>query len=104
MAISSPMIVLSCILAVASGQFLWLALLVIPTILVISSIRISVEASSILVQAIVLKMVEPPVLERLTEQTIKSQEHPETETDKHRLIGSAFRYFITDQYVPVSEI
>jgi hypothetical protein len=42
--------------------------------LLIMGIRLSASASSTLVQAVVLKMVEPPVLERLTEVIAKKKE------------------------------
>jgi hypothetical protein len=73
LAVSPPMVVIFCTLAAESGQFLWLALLVIPIILISSSIRTSIVASSTLIQAIALKMVEPPILEQLTEEIARKK-------------------------------
>jgi hypothetical protein len=65
--ITPPIVVIICLLAYQSGNLWWLLLLAAPIILFILAVRHATQAAATLVQAVVLKMVEPPVLERLRE-------------------------------------
>jgi hypothetical protein len=62
-----PLFLIIVLLAIESGSAWWLLLLAIPLLLLYRGILHSITAASTLVQAIVLKMVRPPVLERLSE-------------------------------------
>jgi hypothetical protein len=82
-----PLILIIFLLAWDSGHWLWLFLLAAPVYLFVLGYRHMVEAASTLVQAVVLKMVEPPVLERLREVVAKKQE----EEAKGRFVGGTRR-------------
>jgi hypothetical protein len=71
--IAPPMAVIIVILAWKSGDWWWLLLLAAPVFLFILSYRHLMDATSTLVQAVVLKMVEPPVVERLREAVAKKR-------------------------------
>jgi hypothetical protein len=71
--IAPPLTLIILILAWQSDNW-WAFLLIAPAILFQLGYRHFFEAASTLVQAIVLKMVEPPVLERLREVLAKKEE------------------------------
>jgi hypothetical protein len=77
-----PIILIILLLAIESGHAWWLLLLIAPAILFYRGLLHSVMATSTLVHAIVLKMVEPPVLERLREVVAKKEEGAKAEADK----------------------
>jgi ABC-type nickel/cobalt efflux system permease component RcnA len=72
--ITPPLALIIVLLAQQSGQFWWLLLLVVPLALLLQGVSQSVSASSTLVQAVVLKMVKPPVLERMDEEIARAVE------------------------------
>jgi hypothetical protein len=72
--VAPPITLIIIIVAWQSQNLWWLFLLVAPIYLLILGVGHSARATSTLVQAVVLKMVEPPVLERLREQIAKRQE------------------------------
>lgn len=63
--ITPPLALLVLLMAIQSGAFWWIFLLAAPIYLLILAVRHSVLAASTLVQAVVLRIVETPVLERL---------------------------------------
>jgi hypothetical protein len=73
LAISLPIIFIFSALTAESGQLLWLFLLIVPVILIFSGLRTSVAASAVLVQAVVLNLVEPPILERLATEVAEAK-------------------------------
>ena len=56
------------------GHLWWLVLILAPIYLVVLGLRNALEATATLVQAVVLNMVEPPVLERLREALAERKE------------------------------
>lgn len=76
-AIALPILVIVVLIAIQVSPF-WLLLLVIPIYLPILGIRQALKAESVLVQAITLRMVEPPVLERLEEHIKNTKPGPIT--------------------------
>jgi hypothetical protein len=72
--IAPPLALIIVILAAQSGDWWWLFLLPAPAFLYILGNRHLVDSALTLVQAVVLKMVEPPVLERLREMVAKKQD------------------------------
>jgi hypothetical protein len=81
--IALPISLIVILLAVQSGQYLWLLLLIVPLILLVLAMRLEATANSALVQAVVLRMVEPPVLERLTE--VLAEKKAEEAREQERL-------------------
>jgi hypothetical protein len=71
-AIGPPLAVTIVVIAIQTTAW-WLFLLVAPVYLFLLGRRQSARAASILGQAVVLKMVEPPVLGRLREEGVKNQ-------------------------------
>ena len=71
-AIGPPLAVTIVVIAIQTTAW-WLFLLVAPVYLFLLGRRQSARAVSILGQAVVLKMVEPPVLGRLREEGVKNQ-------------------------------
>jgi hypothetical protein len=74
--IAVPLVAIIVISAIQSTLF-WLFLIIVPLWLSILSYRLSFEAISTLVQAVVLKIVEPPAVERHRERTarLKAEEN-----------------------------
>jgi hypothetical protein len=72
--ISPPLALCIALIAWQSRDPRWLVLLVVPLYLSVLGTRETAEAASTLVQSIVLKRVEPPVLERLSETVAKQKE------------------------------
>jgi hypothetical protein len=75
--ISLPIAVIIFLMAHQSGNQWWWVLLVAPVFLLFGGVRYHTMATEVLVQAVVLKMVEPPVLERLREVVAKKQQGKE---------------------------
>lgn len=69
--IAPPMAVIIYLVARQSNEWWWLLLLAAPTFLFLLGYRHFVEAASTLVQAVVLKMVVPPIMEKLNEEVEK---------------------------------
>ena len=95
--IAPPLALIIVLLAWQSGDWWWLFLLAAPVFLFVLGYRHRIEAASTLVQAVVLKMVEPPVLERLRETVAKKQEEeertrPRTATVKKARSGPSGSY------------
>jgi len=65
------MAVIIYLVARQSNEWWWLLLLAAPTFLFLLGYRHFVEAASTLVQAVVLKMVVPPIMEKLNEEVEK---------------------------------
>jgi hypothetical protein len=78
-----PLVLIITLFAIGSSWW-WLLLLAAPLLLIYRGIQHSLRPTSTLVQAIVLKMVEPPVLERLREAIAKKQEAAKEEAEKTR--------------------
>jgi len=77
--IAPPLVLIIALVAVEAGSGWWLFLLAAPALLLYRSRQHSYRAASTLVQAIVLKMVEPPLLEKLSAAVAKKQEEKERE-------------------------
>ena len=77
------------ILLLASDSVWWLLLLAAPILLLYRGVQHSYRAASTLVQAIVLKMVEPPILERLQEVVVKKREEEEANKPRTARIRQA---------------
>jgi hypothetical protein len=72
--IALPSAVIIIIWAIQSSNYWWLLLLVMPLYFLILGFRQAAQANATLVQAVVLKIVEPPILERLREYVAKKTE------------------------------
>jgi hypothetical protein len=59
--ITSPLVLIILIIALESDQYWWLLLLFVPVLLFVQSADHAMAANATLVQAIVLRMVKPPV-------------------------------------------
>jgi hypothetical protein len=70
--IAQPLVFLVIVWAWQSTSW-WLILLAVPGVLVVLGFRHSVSATATLVQAVVLKLVEPPVLEELREAVAREE-------------------------------
>jgi hypothetical protein len=77
-----PLALIFVLLAALSGHPWWLLLLVMPIVLFILSRRYYLEAASTLIQALQLKMVEPPVLERLRQVVADKKATAKVEEDQ----------------------
>jgi hypothetical protein len=77
------------ILAVESGNLWWLLLLSAPAALLIRGRYHLVEAAATLVQAIVLKMVEPPVLVRYREVVAKAEQERKRAEEERKTANQA---------------
>ena len=73
--IAPPLLLIVVLMAMQLGGHLWwLVLILAPIYLVVLGLRNALEATATLVQAVVLNMVEPPVLERLREALAERKE------------------------------
>jgi hypothetical protein len=72
--IAPPLTLILTLLALRSSDQWWWLLLAAPVYLCLLGYRHFAEAALTLVQAVVLKMVEPPVMERLEEAIAKKRE------------------------------
>jgi hypothetical protein len=82
--IAPPLALIIGILTWQTRNLWWLLLLIVPLYLLILGVRHWALATSTLVQAVVLKIVEPPVLERLREQVAKKRDQEQRETEKRQ--------------------
>jgi hypothetical protein len=81
--IAPPLVLVIVVLAWESHRYWWLIVLVLPLALLLQGVRQTVSAAAALVQAVVLGMVEPPVLERVGEQIAMKDEDEQGRANEH---------------------